>query len=113
MESLSETVYVDVKNVLSELSAQLGTGIETFWPAFVKAQLWSPIFAIVMNIILSILLYKAYKATDDWSYPTFASVLAIIIPGFLLFSWVTIAQDGVCLLSPEYCALKEVLRLLN
>jgi len=114
MEPVTQQIYTDVKVVLETLASQLGTGIETFWPEFVKVQSFAPIVSLAIMVasaamfILTLIASKKYIIGDGLAdillFVSFIGILVGVV-GFL--------ASGSCLLSPEYCALKEVLRMVN
>jgi len=110
-------IYEDVKNALQALASQLGTGVETFWPEFVKVQIAQPIGGILLLIagsVSSYFIFRFYKIAyeKDLEAPLtiFGGAIAAV---FFLLGLVLLVEGFPCLFSPEYCALKEVLQMVN
>ena len=108
------------ENALDAIADKLGTGIDHFWPLFIKQQ-WADgiisiiIFVLIMMffILLSYISYKNYKngPNPDTGLILTLALLATALVGLLV---VYELRTGILqILNPEYYALKEIMELMK
>ena len=112
-----------ISNAIEQLAAQIGVGVDHFWPLFVKQQMidgWinllTPIILILVSSVYLVLTRNKWedKTKDDISWQGVGGIIiGFVLAISIVFSFVHGTTAVKQIINPEYYAIKEITEMIR